>query len=360
VGVISVVRGLKNYELSNHLGNVLSVISDRKKPICNQGSFSYFEADIISATDYSPFGAPLAGRTFSSNSYRFGFNGMEKDNEVKGTGNSLDFGARIYDPRLGRFLSLDPCARKFPGESNYIFAGNSPIVFIDVDGKFKFSESTLALLKEKYPTTYKYLYENAKSGASGNILEIANSRRVVEAMIINMPNGNPNRDKMNEQVDYSIDIFLLTAQVIKDAYTPGGGQEILVKSNPGGVSNPLNTFGYNWAEDGTTYSSPIELNETILQAIEDAETPEAKQEALLNMVSVLTNEYLEDFGNDNHYILNKNGETTSTVGAKQAAKDIWGCFYIPQPDNDCAKKSIETRSSGGSAPDPSVIPVVPQ
>jgi len=135
VGVISVVRGLKNYELSNHLGNVLSVISDRKKPICDQGSFSYFEADIITATDYSPFGAPLAGRTFSSNSYRYGMNGMEKDDEVKGAGNQLDFGARIYDPRLGRWLSIDPLQAKYAGYSPYNFALNSPVFFYDKDGR---------------------------------------------------------------------------------------------------------------------------------------------------------------------------------------------------------------------------------
>ena len=44
---------------------------------------------------------------FWSNSYRYGFNGMEKDDEVKGSGNSYDFGARMYDSRLGRWLSID-------------------------------------------------------------------------------------------------------------------------------------------------------------------------------------------------------------------------------------------------------------
>lgn len=37
---------------------------------------------------------------------------MEKDNEVKGSGNSLDFGARIYDSRLGKWLSTDPLQTK--------------------------------------------------------------------------------------------------------------------------------------------------------------------------------------------------------------------------------------------------------
>jgi RHS repeat-associated protein len=76
-------------------------------------------------------------RSFSNEKYRYGFNGKENDNEVKGIGNSVDFGARIYDGRLGRFLSIDPLAQKFPSESNYSYAGNSPIFFIDNEGKKK-------------------------------------------------------------------------------------------------------------------------------------------------------------------------------------------------------------------------------
>ncbi len=40
--------------------------------------------------------------------FRYGFNGKENDNEVKGEGNQQDYGFRIYDLRLGKFLSLDP------------------------------------------------------------------------------------------------------------------------------------------------------------------------------------------------------------------------------------------------------------
>ena len=62
---------------------------------------------------------------------------MEKDDELKGSGNSYDFGARMYDSRLGRWLALDPLANKFPYESPYNFAGNSPVLFVDPDGKVK-------------------------------------------------------------------------------------------------------------------------------------------------------------------------------------------------------------------------------
>ena len=66
--------------------------------------------------------------------YRFGFNGKEKDNEAKGIGNSLDFGARMHDTRVARFLSTDRLASKFPHYSPYLFAGNSPIQAIDYNG----------------------------------------------------------------------------------------------------------------------------------------------------------------------------------------------------------------------------------
>ena len=47
-------------------------------------------------------------------SYRFGFNGKEMDNEVSGNGNQYDYGFRIYNPRLGKFLSVDPLTKSYP------------------------------------------------------------------------------------------------------------------------------------------------------------------------------------------------------------------------------------------------------
>ena len=67
--------------------------------------------------------------------YRYGFNGKEKDNELSVEGGSYDFGARIYDARLGRWLSTDPLSDKYPGHSPYTYALNSPIMYIDEEGK---------------------------------------------------------------------------------------------------------------------------------------------------------------------------------------------------------------------------------
>ena len=81
-----------------------------------------------------PFGSPMDGSAFGGEKYRFGFNGKEKDNELKGDGNSLDFGARIYDSRLGRWLALDPLMAKCPNLSPYHSFANSPIIVVDKDG----------------------------------------------------------------------------------------------------------------------------------------------------------------------------------------------------------------------------------
>jgi RHS repeat-associated protein len=59
---------------------------------------------------------------------------MEKDDEVKGVNNSYDFGARMYDNRLGRWLSIDKMTIKYPGISPYNFSYNNPLLFNDPNG----------------------------------------------------------------------------------------------------------------------------------------------------------------------------------------------------------------------------------
>lgn len=140
--------GEKHYELTDHtstalstgLGNVRATITDRKvASMVNVGTQNFgitgYTADISSAQDYYPGGSIMPGRSFDSPDYTYGFNGMEKDDEIKGSGNSYDFGARIYDPRIVRWLSLDPAAAEYPSLSDYSFVANSPIQYIDPDGK---------------------------------------------------------------------------------------------------------------------------------------------------------------------------------------------------------------------------------
>ncbi|AEV97055.1 hypothetical protein A4D02_18200 [Niastella koreensis] len=132
-------RGLKEYELSNHLGNVLVTVNDKKIGVpatTNSSLIDHYEPDIVSAQDYYPFGMLQPGRSLASSGdkYRYGFNGKENDNEVKGEGNQQDYGMRVYDPRLGKFLSVDPLTNSYPFYTPYQFSGNMPITAVDLDG----------------------------------------------------------------------------------------------------------------------------------------------------------------------------------------------------------------------------------
>lgn len=211
--ITNFTRGEKVFELSNHLGNVLATVSDRKRPVSLNGTTTdHYDPLISTAQDYYPFGSLMPGRggrvttggwasgtdnvngytvpadlsisnrvdnkpseyvasstiTFTegftggvgdnftayiadgsytggsgggsgnvagmSGGYRYGFNGKENDNEIKGEGNQQDYGFRIYDPRIGRFLSEDPLTKSYPELTPYQFASNSPIQGADFDG----------------------------------------------------------------------------------------------------------------------------------------------------------------------------------------------------------------------------------
>lgn len=89
-------------------------------------------ASKIRATGHS-FGTILDGRTYG-NFGRVGFNSKENDGEVSGEGNVYDYGFRIYNTRLAKFLSVDPLSDEYAYYTPYQFAGNKPIWAIDIDG----------------------------------------------------------------------------------------------------------------------------------------------------------------------------------------------------------------------------------
>ncbi len=123
----------RQYELSNHLGNVMATFSDVKT--YTGGGYT---AKVLSAQNYFPFGMQMPGKytnlsSYSSlNKYRYGFNGMEKDDEVKGQGNSYTALNWMYDPRTGR--RNEPDKKRKVWESSYATLGNNPIGNVDPKG----------------------------------------------------------------------------------------------------------------------------------------------------------------------------------------------------------------------------------
>jgi len=80
-----------------------------------------------------PFGMQMPSRSYSSNKYRYGFNGKEKDKDLNSL-TAYDYGFRIYNPAIGKFLSVDPLAQSYPWNSVYAYAEGDPVNCIDLDG----------------------------------------------------------------------------------------------------------------------------------------------------------------------------------------------------------------------------------
>lgn len=94
-----------------------------------------FSNTIFGMNSYYPGGMVMPDRSFSYENYVFGFNGKLKDEELSGSGNSYDFGDRLYNPRLVRWNSPDVLEGKYPRLSTYSFCGNNPIIFKDYNSK---------------------------------------------------------------------------------------------------------------------------------------------------------------------------------------------------------------------------------
>jgi RHS repeat-associated protein len=112
----------------------LVTVSDKKlQHTSDNQTVDYYTADIASASDYYPGGMQMPGRTITGTSqYRYGFNGKELDPNMDG--NNYDYGFRIYNPQIQRFLSTDPLQKKYAELTPYQFASNTPIWASDIDG----------------------------------------------------------------------------------------------------------------------------------------------------------------------------------------------------------------------------------
>jgi len=123
-------RGRKFFELSNHLGNVLVTVSDKKIGVDvspSDGIIDYYTADVITANDYSSFGATLAGREFNFDKSTHGYNGQVRDKAIQKDHHTALFWE--YDPRIGRRWNIDPVPKSMV--SPYVCLGNNPIMFVD-------------------------------------------------------------------------------------------------------------------------------------------------------------------------------------------------------------------------------------
>ena len=175
--------GNKKYELSNHLGNVLSVITDNKIGIDSDIDLvaDYYEPYIVSESDYYPFGMQMQDRSFQNQDYLFAFQGQETNEEI----GTVHYKYREVDIITGRFWSVDPLAPEYPFYSPFAFSGNRVIDAVELEGL-----EPKAVVTKTSDGTYQFTDPAIKllswvSGVSENL--IRNSRVRKRAKPIGTP-----------------------------------------------------------------------------------------------------------------------------------------------------------------------------
>ncbi len=196
--------------------------------------------------------------------YRYGFNGKENDNEVKGSGNQQDYGERNYDPRIGRLLSVDPLRKKFPFYTPYNFAANKPIWCIDYLGlqdlpatnpsngnimsKDKFAQAALSTLnyqeaiKRNENVVLRINYEVIPDGVS--ISDINSRERYSYTLNLNTAKGfNPptTRSAPTTYIDMSGQYFADGRSATRENFTMRFGNEPAFRFGQTVTTSPVMT-----------------------------------------------------------------------------------------------------------------------
>jgi RHS repeat-associated protein len=197
------------------------VISDKVIPHPSGSSVAYYKADILQSQDYSPFGVTLRGRNLKrsglTEDFRLGYQGSEKDNELKGEGNSYTTFYRMLDPRLGRWFSCDPVIQAH--QSPYNSMDNNPILLNDPLGdkvkigeKGKEKRELKRMIREarKHDADFDAWYRSKQTDGNYNVLKFSDKS-----------NSDPNRPTQ------------FTSPIYREANAAGTGTSVTI--NPGGV-----------------------------------------------------------------------------------------------------------------------------
>ena len=225
--------GNKKYELSNHLGNALSVISDNKIGVDSDTDLvaDYYEPYIVSESDYYPYGMTMEKRSFASSEYRFGFNTQEKSTELGEDTYTAEFWQ--YDSKIARRWNNDP--RPNTSISVYAaFAGN-PIMFNDKKGDtLDINNHVISLMD-----IYSLVNSNSKpfvkiqriNGITNVSLDFGNTNSQQIQQLLNQDEG---LNLLNDLVQSNKNFFYAASEVIK-VRLPNGQRQ----SNPLVMDNNL-------------------------------------------------------------------------------------------------------------------------
>jgi RHS repeat-associated protein len=192
--VYSQKYGDKRFELSNHLGNVLVVVSDLL--IANTGTPLSYSSEVISATDYYPYGMVMDERNYqqmASGAYRYSFNGQETQTEITGSSSHMSAEFWMYDTRIGRRWNVDP--KPIVSFSPFACFTNNPLLFSDPLGDIIDIEGSLFFrIRINLGITLIKVFSGKEIRASIKALQ-DHKTHVVKIMDNLPPNGSRNNPK---------------------------------------------------------------------------------------------------------------------------------------------------------------------
>ncbi|RYE05604.1 MAG: RHS repeat-associated core domain-containing protein, partial [Sphingobacteriales bacterium] len=178
------------YTLTDHLGN----------------GRVYFDinanaANPIQSTDYYAFGLAIQVGTLSGTENRYQYNGKEKQDEAK----MADYGARFYDPIIGRWNVVDPMAEKMRRHSPYNYAFNNPVRFTDPDGMIPnevllgganamANQASLAKEDAEIAEANRFAVEGEGEGTPPNEYQIIMKNGMVQSTTMTGTRGGNNTD----------------------------------------------------------------------------------------------------------------------------------------------------------------------
>jgi hypothetical protein len=246
---------LKYWELHNNFVYAAQFPIDIKR-LCLNGEQEVFNGTFYSITDgitpmpiskkyttrgdYAVFGMQMPGRTFNSQESRFGFNGMEKDDEIAGNGNTYTAENWEYDARTGIRWNVDPMAHTTPWYSPYSTFGDNPILNIDKEGKTKVTYLTIISNGEK--TVIKVVDKNYTKTVAVTVpvvtqMGIMNNVEVrqydvLETQTINLDDPKKSTARTETLLGVTDNLFVKTARKV-GSFLEGNGGGIVFTSVDG-------------------------------------------------------------------------------------------------------------------------------
>jgi len=144
------------YYTTDHLGSV--------RAITDAGG------NVVERNDYYPFGKSMTtGNTYpTTSSNRWKYNG--KETQTTGDVNWLDYGARMYDEVIGRWIKPDPMSEKYYGSSVYAYCKNNPLEFVDPTGMdwYEFDQNGNYQKKTKMKGTNRIVIHTVEKTKEGH------------------------------------------------------------------------------------------------------------------------------------------------------------------------------------------------